>query len=63
MTRADGSKVALTDVVCFLGNESAFQGDHFNGVQAYLDDIINEGQQGGERKRCHKYGGKAELDH
>lgn len=63
MTRANVSQVFLTDVVCFLGNESALQRDHFDGVQAYLDDVIDEGQQRGERKRRYKYGGKAELDH
>lgn len=33
----------LTNIICFLGNESALQSDHFNGIQAYLNDIINEG--------------------
>ena len=53
----------LTNIVGFLGDQSPLQSDHLNGVQAYLDDIINQGQKRSERKRCHKYGGEAELDH
>lgn len=58
-----GGTVTLTDVVGLLGNESALQRDHFNGVQANLDDVVNERQQRGERKGGHEYGGEAELDH
>lgn len=61
-TQGNVVKLFLTNVVCFLGNESALQRDHFNGVQADLNDVVDEGQQRGERKRCYKYGGEAELD-
>lgn len=53
----------LTNIVGFLGNHPPLESDHLNGIQTYLYDIIDEGQQRSERKGCHKQGGKAELDH
>lgn len=55
--------VVLTNIIGFLGHHSAFQTDHLNGIQTYLKDVINEGQQRSQGKCCHKYGGEAELDY
>lgn len=53
----------LTDVVGFLRDQPALQGDHFNGIQSDLDDVVDERQERGEREGRHEDGGEAELDH
>lgn len=63
MSSCFSTAVSLTNIIGLLGNHSALEGDHLDGIQTNLNDVIDEGQQRSERKRCHKYGGEAELDH
>ena len=37
--------------------------DELVGVQADLNDVVEQSQQGSQRERCHKDGGEAKLDY
>lgn len=60
---ARGNGRRLTDVVGLPRNHPPLQPHHFDGVQADLKDVVDEGEQRSQREGCHKDGGEAELHH
>lgn len=52
----------LTDVFGSDGHRPSQLGDELLGVQADLDDVIQQREQRGQRKRRHEQGDEAELD-
>lgn len=53
--------MSLTYVFGLRGQGSPPLGDKLVGVQADLDDVVEEGQERGQGESCHKYGGEAKL--
>lgn len=53
----------LTNVTGLPGNKAPLIADHFDGIQANLNNVIQKGQKGRQRECSHKCGGEAELDH
>lgn len=58
-----GGRTPLTDVLGLPGHHAPAQPHHLDGVHVDLDDVVDEGQQRGQGKGCHKDGGEAVLDH
>lgn len=55
-------RASLTDVFGPDGHRPAQLGDELLGIQADLDDVVQQREQRGEGEGCHKQGDEAKLD-